>query len=659
MMPSRFNIPGTRWAPLPEKNETLNRLLATVPAPLLDVVVFCALIGNGLSLRSSHIASYAVAIALNYLLKVRSVAVATKRTRDWRLHCQLLIVSLMALFLRGGVLSLLAQGWGWPAQVSIVFAVIAGLAVTEPGYSQALSAADGEARLRTLALGLIAYAWLLRLVYSGSVELLPEETYYWNYSRHLDIGYLDHPPMVAWLIRTGTAVFGQSQFGVRVGAMCCGIITAIYAYRLARNLFGERSAVAAVVLSQVLPFFFLSGLLMTPDAPLSAAWAASLYYLERALVAGRSGAWWAAGLALGLGAISKYSIALLVPVTLAFMLWDRASRRWWLRWEPYAAAVVALAVFSPVILWNAQHDWASFAFQTSRRLSEAPRFALHKLIASALVLITPTGVMAVAAALRGAGTSDAYGTNAPQDGDLRRRRLFIHLSILFPLSVFAIFSLRHEVKLDWTGAPWVAALPLMATGMIASGTTSSGFRAWIRRAWTPTLVTMLLIYGAGLHYLVLGLPGAGYGRHIELVPVGWRDLSRRISQTVAAIREKTGVDPLIVGMDRYAVASELAFYGAERTQSAVETSSAHLFGGIGLMYERWTPPLSEEGRTLLLVALDPRDLTGKAIESHVDRLGPIEDDVLTRDGRVVRHYYYRLAYDYRAILKAVKEPRVP
>ena len=383
---------------------------------------------------------------------------------------------------------------------------------------------------------------------------------------------------------------------------------------------------------------------MTPDAPLTAAWAASLYYLERALIAGRSGAWWRAGLALGIGAISKYSIGLLVPVTLAFMLWDHQSRRWWRRWEPYAAALLAAAVFSPVILWNAQHEWASFAFQTSRRLAEAPRFALHKLVASALILITPTGVLAVAAALMGAKPADAGG-----NGDVPRRRLFINMAILVPLAVFALFSLRHEVKLDWTGAPWVAALPVMAAGMIATGTALSGLRAWIRAAWTPTLVTMLLIYGAGLHYLVLGLPGLGYSKHIELIPVGWRDFSRQIAQTAAANRKETGSDPLIVGMDRYAIASELAYYGAERTKSVVETSSAHLFEGIGLMYGRWTPPASQEGRNLLLVAWSPMDLSGKFIESHAARLGPVEDDVLMRDGQVVRHYYHRLAYNYRTI----------
>jgi dolichol-phosphate mannosyltransferase len=624
-------------------NETLNRFIATAMAPLLDVGLFCALIGFGLPLRFSHIASFTAAMTLNYLLKVRSMVVAGGRTRDWRLYCQLLTVSLMALFLRGGVLGLLSLNWGWPAQISIIFAVIAGLAVTTPGYSRTLSSAEGGAR--ALAIGLIAYAFALRLVYLDSVELLPEEAYYWNYSRHLDIGYLDHPPMVAWLIRAGTAVFGQSQFGVRAGALCCAVITSVFTYRLTRNLFDEASALVALVLAQALPFFFLSGLLMTPDAPLTAAWAASLYYLERTLVAGRSEAWWRAGLSLGIGAISKYSIGLLVPVTLAFMLWDHKSRRWLWRWEPYVAALLAVAIFFPVILWNAQHEWASFAFQTSRRLAETPRFALHKLIASTLILITPTGVLAVAAALMSAQSADAKPAHAGGN-DAARGRLFINMAILVPLAMFALFSLRHEVKLDWTGAPWIAAVPVMAAGMISTATLS-GFRAWIRAAWAPTLVTMLLIYAAGLHYLVMGLPGLGYGKHIELIPVGWHDFSRRVAETAAAVRKETGVDPLIVGMDRYAIASEVAFYGAKATKSVVQTSSAHLFGGIGLMYERWTPPELQVGRTLLLVAWDREDLTGKTIQSHAERLGPVEDETLSRDGQIVRHYYQRLAYNYR------------
>ena len=626
----------------------MNRHITTALIPLVDIALFCILIADGRSLRTSNLASFGVAMTLNYLLKIRSTLAADTLKGErcgpqWRLHGRMLAVICMALFVRGGVLGSLSATWGWPAQLSIVFAVLAGLAVTGVGFSLA--------RPQALAIGLVVYAVVLRLVYLGSVELLPEETYYWNYARHLDIGYLDHPPLAAWLIRLGTAAFGQTAFGIRIGAFGCALIASAFTLRLTRNLYGEKVATSALALAQVLPFFFLSGLLMTPDAALTAAWAACMYYLERALIAGRPAAWWGVGIALGLGMISKYSIGLLVPVTLAFMLWDRQSRRWWRRWEPYGGALLALAIFSPVILWNAQHDWASFAFQTSRRLAEAPRFALHKLLASILVLLTPIGALAVVLAFVrttpvNGGAGGAGGASLGDDA--ARRQRFMAVSVFLPLSVFAIFSLRHEVKLDWTGAPWTAALPIMAVGMVASAANASGIRAWLRKAWVPTLVTLLLIYGAGLHYLVLGLPGLGYGKHTELVPVGWRDFSRRIAVIAEETRAATGREPLLVGMDRYAIASELAFYSTRRADTVIETSSAHLFGGVGLMYERWTPAAQQDGRTLLLIAWDPNDLAGTAIESRAERLGPIEDETLTRDGQVVRHYYHRLAYNYRS-----------
>ena len=189
----------------------------------------------------------------------------------------------------------------------------------------------------------------------------------------------------------------------------------------------------------------------------------------------------------------------------------------------------------------------------------------------------------------------------------------------------------------------------MALGMIPRAEPVAGIRAWIRGAWMPTLVIMLLIYGAFLHYLVLGLPDVGYGKHIELVPVGWRDLSRQIEKTASGFRDESGADPLIVGMDRYAIASELAFYGTVSANSPLETSSSHLFEGMGLMYALWTPAKLQEGRTLLLVAWDARDLNDPQVESRAERLGPIEDDVLQRDGQVVRHYFHRFAYNYRSI----------
>jgi dolichol-phosphate mannosyltransferase len=613
----------------------LYRRIAILLPPLIDVIAFCALTGAGVSLRAGNGLSLAAGIVATGVLRWRAMGSAERRSQDWRLCLRILVIGFMALFLRGGALALF-QRWGWPPQFAIWPAVALGLAVTLPGFSYAASS-SGKRPWR-LAIGLIAYAVVLRLIYAGSVELMPEEAYYWSYSRHLDFGYLDHPPMVAWLIRGCTALFGQTEFGVRAGALCCGAITSIFIYKLARNLFGEASALAALLLAQTLPYFFLSGFLMTPDAPLAAAWAASLYFLERALIGNQSRAWWLVGVSLGIGMISKYSIAILAPVTMAFMVWDPNSRHWWRRKEPYLAALLALALFSPVLVWNAQHEWASFAFQTSRRIAETPQFALHKLIGSIIVLITPTGLLAAASVVW-------IWPHRREGPDAARRRRLFTLAILVPLSVFAAFSLRHEVKLDWTGPLWTAAVPAMAFAMITPDATR--LSAWIRAAWIPTMIVMLLIYGAGLHYLVLGLPGLGYGKHIEVVPIGWRNLSAHIIETANAHHESGGAPVLIVGMDRYAIASELAFYGGARTPSGLETANSHLFGGMGLMYERWMPPEAQEHRNLLLVAWTPGELEDKAIEAHVARLGPIEDDILVRDGSVIRHYYHRLAFDYR------------
>jgi dolichol-phosphate mannosyltransferase len=489
-------------------------------------------------------------------------------------------------------------------------------------------------------IAVIAYAFVLRLIFSAQIELMPEEAYYWNYSRHLDIGYLDHPPLVAWLIRLGTSLFGDNEFGVRVAALSCGVVVSIFVFRLTHNVFGEQSALWAVVFAQLLPYFFMSGFLMTPDAPLSAAWAATLYFLERALVAGRRRAWAGVGVAFGLGMLSKYTIGLLGVGAFVFMLMDAEARRWFRRWEPYAAVIVAAALFAPVIVWNAQHDWASFAFQTSRRLADRPQFSLHKLIGAAIVLLTPTGFATMWLAFR----------QGPDASTVARARRLLGFSLAAPLIVFLVFSLRHEVKLDWTGAPWLAALPVMAYAMAPRlGSHAHRARSLVRASWAPTLLVLMLFYVGGFYYLARGIPGlSSANTHMELIPFGWRDLGRQVDDIAEDVRSHYGAASLVVGMDRYAIASELAFYSKDQAVSVAGTSSAHLFDDMGLMYEQWFPSALQAGRTLVLVAWDSAAISDARLAKHVVSLEPIRQGAVMRQGSMVRRYYYRVAHGYRA-----------
>jgi dolichol-phosphate mannosyltransferase len=621
------------------------RLDLSLLRPLLDAGVFLVALHTGCAYGLAHILSFVIAWALAALIDALAGGGLGRPPGRARVPAQV-AVNLMALLLRGGVLALLIGRLDLSAPVAILAAVLTSTLILRSSAelgAPTQSGSDDDTEWRAIAIALGIYALLLRLAYMASVDLFPEEAYYWNYAQHLDFGYLDHPPMVAWLIRAGTAVCGNSAFGVRIGALLGAAVASLFVYRSARDLYGRPSALVALVLMQVLPAYFLAGLFMTPDTPLIAAWAAALYFLQRALLGGHERAWWGAGIALGIGLVCKYTIALLVPATLVFVLSDGPSRRWLLRLLPYAAGVLALVIFSPVILWNARHDWASFAFQTSQRLAEAPHFSLHKLILSAVALLTPVGAAALPYLLRPGPPNEAAAASDPQ----ARRLRFLRAYTLVPLSVFVLFSLRHPVKLDWTGAVWLALVPALAHAIAARG--AAPWPQWLRRCWGGTAVVMLLLYGATLHYLTLGPPGVPYSRQLQVLPVAWGDLGAQVDRIAGQMRATEAAEPLVVGMNRYMLASELAFYAHDPARAAQHTASQHLFGPSGLMYEQWFPARLQEGRTLLLVALDARELDDARLLGHADSLGPLRSGVVRRNGQVIGAYYYRAATGYRSV----------
>ena len=609
----------------------------------IDLALFQFLIVSGKRLASAHVASFAVAGVVVYFLKTRTRLRQCGRS-GLRIHGGLAIVACMALFLRGCVLALFVFHFSWPPLAALLCAICAAAVVAHFGTALCITPAahnDGpRTRWRLMAFGVAGYLFVLRLVCLGLPELLPEEAYYWNYAQHLDIGYLDHPPMVAWLISLGTGLFGQNEFGVRIGAVVCWMAAAFFSFRLTRNLFHTSAALGAVILLQTLPFFFAAGFWMMPDVPLTAAWAGALYFFERALVAGRRGAWLGVGACMGLGMISKYSIALLGLAALLFILMDRRSRRWLWSFPPYAGTALAVLIFSPVIVWNWRHEWISFAFQSSRRLAEAAGFHLPTLLVSIVALLTPTGMIAAFAAL------SRQKKDTPDDapGTPDRRWMFVRIFTLAPLAVFFVFSLRHTVKLEWTGPLWLAAVPGIAFAMQPGRGT--GLARRLQPAWLPTITGAALLYGVWFHYLVLGLPGAGWLPQIYIAPVGWREFGAQVSRIEDELHRETKAEPLVIGMDRNFIASELAFYRRDQPQAVRQTSGCHLFGGMSLMYELWLPAKEQAGRTCLLISFTPRDLDGNKVKKRVSRLGPIREGVLTKDGRVIRHYFYRFAYGY-------------
>jgi dolichol-phosphate mannosyltransferase len=634
-------------------------LLFTVVGTLgmvFDVLMFMALIVAGVGLIPAHILSFVLATVFNYAFNARW-SFADSPAGGWPRYARFMVVALLALMLRGAVLGTLVEVYGWPLLMSIVLAVIAAAGVNYLGSAFFVFPLKGmsarpETRWRVAAIGVVGYLFLLRFFYMGLPDLMMEEAYYWNYAQHPALGYLDHPPMVAWLIWLGTALFGDTETGVRIGAFICWCLTGMFGYLTAKDLTDKSTALRSLMLLAVMPFFFFTGLIMTPDAPLTAAWAGALYFLQRALLGEKQGAWWGVGLCVGLGMLSKYTIALLGPATVLFVLLDRRLWHWLRRPGPYLSAAVAAVVFSPVIIWNMQNGWASFAFQSVRRLEEKASFGLPLLIGSLFVLATPFGAVAAAKVL--SKRQDAGHTPGYSDDPARRRMRFAVAYALAPLAVFFFFSLRHDPKLNWTGPLWLAVMPFIAgdllpgPGEVVTSATEAG-----RRLWRPTIVACMLGYGAFLHYVSLGLPGVPYTQKIQLA--GWDDLAEQVEAIEEQLEARVGREPVVVGLDHYRIASLLAFYRNavyheageyEETEGVEFTTGRHLFGGGSLMYEQWFVPEFAQGAAMIIVDDDTHDMESQTVTDRFDSISPVKTIRVQSHGKFVTNFYYRIGYGY-------------
>jgi dolichol-phosphate mannosyltransferase len=625
----------------------------------VDFFAFTTLLAIGASLVLAHVTSFGLATIFNYALNSRWSFAEWRNISpdsDWRRYARFLTVCLLALFLRGGILATAVDGWGWSPKAAILLAIASAAIVNYLGSAFFIFPSAGprvshSIRWRVLALAVLGYVVLLRFVFLGTLNLMPEEAYYWNYAQHLDIGYLDHPPMVAWMIWLGTKLAGNTEFAVRIGALLSWLVAAFFCFQLTRNLYGKTAAFVAVMMFCTLPFFFATGLLMTPDAPLTAAWAGALYFLERALIGERREAWLCVGLCMGFGMLSKYTIALLGPATLLFVLLDPGLRRWlWQPW-PYLAALIAAVIFSPVVIWNFLNDWASFSFQGEQRLEKPMHFSLPMLMGSLVVLLTPVGLVAASRTLFARGSGPDASWLADRWSWLAdRRNAFIAIYTLVPLSVFVAFSLSHEVKLNWTGPVWLAILPALAGRLVVQERTPTGSSAKVsRRSWLATVAVALLIYGAALHYLVLGLPGITPSMRMSLtaIPIGWKEFAAEVEKIETDLENTTGKEPLRVGMDRYFISSEIAFYDPD--QDAVpHTAGRSLFGAESVMYDRWFPSAAAKGRDILLISRWSGGLiVAESLSARFRTLGPIQERIVHNGSIPVGRFYWRIGYSYK------------
>jgi len=389
--------------------------------------------------------------------------------------------------------------------------------------------------------------WLaIRLVYNGIRQLVPDEAYYWVWSRHPAGGYLDHPPMVAWIIWASTQILGTSEFAVRFGAAICAWGMILVTVRLAARMYPDSRAVGLTMLILLLsPLTAGLGSVMTPDSP---ACFFGIAALAAAVAATKNPRWWLAfGFCFGLAMLSKYTSVLVAAAIGLALLSHSSGRKSLCSSYFWASLFIALILFLPVVAWNAHHDWASFEFQWKHGTGEEETSAVRNLlsyVAGQFVVGTPVllalGIIAIIAQCSRFATLDTAG----------RMVLF---SAIIPLAFFGVSSLRHHPEANW---PILSYMPLT---VILSG--------WLAEKWEHRrgLARLGIAIAAGM-MIVAHIPEIMYlvpTRWVAGIPnpweemFGWRDYGKELDALSAGAP---------VFCTSYENAAEASFYMSGRPQ---------------------------------------------------------------------------------------------
>lgn len=404
---------------------------------------------------------------------------------------------------------------------------------------------------RTLFWIFLTLITALRLFLAGRFGLGVDESHYLLYSRHLAWGYFDHPPMVAFLAAL-TSFFGDSVFWVRLGPIVCSTVSLVLLRYLALALYrDERVGFWAAVLLHLMPYQHLLLVGLLPDAALNVFWCGTLLALWHAMKSGKWPLWLLTGILFGGALLSKYHAVLLALCLLGYFITSADQRFWLKKAQPYVAALIGLIVFGPNIVWNARHDWISYAYQLGQGSGGG---------------LDPGKFLAAVGGQLGAWSPIIFGLLfAVFVAIVRQRKVsqadrFVLWTSVPIFVFFCLTGLTSRVLPHWTSVGWWTG-SLVVTAVILKKTSgpTPGAKRW--RRWSAAAAVTGVVM-TSLLYVALFLP--------VVRPIyGWaRDVSLSLNQQFPAIEP---LEPFEPGFD---ISNEL--FGWPDIARQVETVRAQM-----------------------------------------------------------------------------------
>ncbi len=392
-----------------------------------------------------------------------------------------------------------------------------------------------------LALLGVALVTFFRFWYMCRVDLVPDEAYFWVWSKHFALSYRDKGPLVAWTIALGTHLFGDTVFGVRFFAVLLSAGTAFQLFRLAERLYDDRTALWCVGVAAVIPLFAVGSILMTID-PLSVffwAWGANLSWA--AFETGKMRYWLLLGLATGVGFLAKFiNVVQLVGVAL-FLCWSQPHRHFLFSRRSLATLLAFGVSSAPVFWWNVQTGWLHVQALHERSGIEHS-FGIHpweflQYLGEIFGVVSPLIMAGMVIA--------AIGLWRLQGDQARVKHL---LSQFLPIQVmYLLLGLNSKGEPNWIAPSMITGIVLLVVfwrRLIARTP------AWRWTAWSA--LGLSLVVTVFLHIVVFFRLPLKYDpfRRAE----GWLDFAQHVQKA----RQRTHPD-LLIGSDRVP-ASMMQFY---------------------------------------------------------------------------------------------------
>lgn len=317
-------------------------------------------------------------------------------------------------------------------------------------------------------------AWRLVLLFTDGVNLSFDEAQYWHWAQTPALGYFSKPPLIGWVIALTTAIGGDGEGWVRIGATLSHAATALILFAVARALFrgrddADRIALWSSLIWITLPAVAISALIISTDALLLVCWAVALFAFARAVTPGApddtdGGArWWILlGVALGFGLLAKYAMAFFVVSAALFLVLSRADRHWVRRRGPWIALMTGLLVYSPNLLWNVSHGLASYRHTGENANLKSELFNPSELLEFLISQFGVFGPLLFGALLF------VLLVGLRRAWSVRQYRLLLCFTapVLVVITVQAFLS---RANANWAATAFVAAVPLVVAWLMEPG----------------------------------------------------------------------------------------------------------------------------------------------------------------------------------------------